>query len=94
MDGGTPCHEEKSTDSKRSRTKDDQQSLVRSGSSGEGNMKKRSDSNQPCDGPLRHGSSDISSARNGDLETAKNQLECGIVVVEDVNEDTDDDDYW
>ncbi len=43
---------------------------------------------------LRHGSSDISSARNGDLETAKNQLECGIVVVEDVNEDTDDDDYW
>jgi hypothetical protein len=56
-------------------------------------MKKRSDSNH-SDGPLRHSSSYISSARNGDLETAKNQLECGIVVVEDVNEDTDDDDYW
>ena len=92
MDGGTPCHEEKSTYSKRSRTKDDQQSLVRSGCSLEGNMKKGSDSNH-CDGPLPHSSSDTSSARNGDFETAKNQLECGVVVVEDVNEDTDDDDY-
>jgi hypothetical protein len=32
MDGGTSCHEEKSTDSNRSRTKDDHESLVRSGS--------------------------------------------------------------
>ena len=92
MDGGTPCHEGISTYSKRSRTKDDQQSLVRSGCSLEGNMKKGSDSNH-CDGPLPHSSSDTSSARNGDFETAKNQLECGVVVVEDVNEDTDDDDY-
>ena len=41
MDGGISCHNENSTDSNRSRTKDDHQSLVRSGSSLEGNTKKR-----------------------------------------------------
>jgi len=101
MDGGNPCHEEKFTDSNRSRTKDGHQSLVRSGPSLEGNIKKRrdregdvsaSDSNN-CLAPLPRSSSDISSERSGD-DTAKKRLECATVVVEDVNEDTDDGDYW
>ena len=102
VDGGTSCHEEKSADSNRSRTKDGHQSLARSGSSLEGNRKKgrdgegdvsASDSNH-CRGPPSRSSSDVSSAeRSGDLCTAKKQMGCAIVVVEDVNDDTDDDDY-
>jgi hypothetical protein len=103
---GTACREEKLTRSSRGRTKVNHQGSVRSVSSVEcNNMKKGRDSDRERDdgesdsnqfhGSRPRSSSCISSECSKVLVTAKIPLPCTQgIVVEDVNEDSDDDDCW
>ncbi len=100
------CHEEKLRGSSRSRTKVDHQGSMRSVTSMECNItKKRGDNDRVQDddlsdskqshGPRSRSASCISSECSEVLVTAQKPLpRAQGIVVEDVNEDSDDDDCW
>ncbi|KAL3823450.1 hypothetical protein ACHAXA_010210 [Cyclostephanos tholiformis] len=104
--GGTACPDEILTETCKSRTKTDHQGSVRSCTCVECNIVEKgrdsdmerddgvSDPNQ-WQGSCPRNSSCISSECSEVLVTAKKQIPCAHrIVVEDVNEDTDDDDCF